>query len=137
MSAARCWRTTIAATELGLWRATDGKLTALANVGPANPREFSEVTSTPEVLGPLAQATGGDAQPPADQRAHRNAEAVALFAQQTIRINTHVLEKDLIGGRSVPPHLGLLTSDLEPRGFRIDEKHADALMTAPFGGPGK
>ena len=34
------WRTTIEANELGLWRATDGKLTALANVGPANPREF-------------------------------------------------------------------------------------------------
>ena len=39
------WRTQITANELGLWRATDGKLTALANVGPANPREFQEVTS--------------------------------------------------------------------------------------------
>ena len=38
------------ANELGLWRATDGKLTALANVGPANPREFDEVTSTTDVL---------------------------------------------------------------------------------------
>jgi hypothetical protein len=54
------WRSTIEANELGLWRATDGKLTALANVGPANPREFSEVTSTTEVLQPLASATGGD-----------------------------------------------------------------------------
>ena len=44
------WRGTIAANELGLWRATDGKLTALVNVGPANPREFTEVTSTTEVL---------------------------------------------------------------------------------------
>ena len=40
------WRKTVDANELGLWRATDGKLTALANLGPANPREFSEVTST-------------------------------------------------------------------------------------------
>ena len=47
------WRATIEANELGLWRATDGKLTALANVGPANPREFTEVTSTTEVLAPL------------------------------------------------------------------------------------
>ena len=54
------WRTTIEANELGLWRATDGTLNALANVGPANPREFTEVTSTPAVLGPLASATGGD-----------------------------------------------------------------------------
>src|SRR3990172_2289251 len=48
------WRKTIEANELGLWRATDGKLNALVNVGPANPREFAEVTSTVEVLGPLA-----------------------------------------------------------------------------------
>jgi hypothetical protein len=53
------WRRTIAANELGLWRATDGKLTALANVGPANPREFTEVTSTTEWLAPLANASGG------------------------------------------------------------------------------
>jgi hypothetical protein len=55
------WRTTIEANELGLWRASDGTLNALANVGPANPREFTEVTSTTEVLAPLANATGGDA----------------------------------------------------------------------------
>jgi hypothetical protein len=54
------WRTTIEANELGLWRATDGTLNALANVGPANPREFTEVTSTTEVLAPLSHATGGD-----------------------------------------------------------------------------
>jgi hypothetical protein len=53
------WRSTLAVKELGLWRATDGKLTALANVGPANPREFQEVTSTAEVLRPIANATGG------------------------------------------------------------------------------
>jgi len=54
------WRKTIEANELGLWRATDGKLTALINVGPANPREFAEVTSTTEVLAAIANATGGD-----------------------------------------------------------------------------
>ncbi|HXD46037.1 MAG TPA: hypothetical protein VN655_12970 [Pseudolabrys sp.] len=55
------WQSTLTANELGLWRATDGKLTALANVGPANPREFQEVTSTPDVLKKIAEATGGDA----------------------------------------------------------------------------
>jgi hypothetical protein len=54
------WRASVAANELGLWRATDGKLTALVNVGPANPREFAAVTSTTDVLAPLATATGGD-----------------------------------------------------------------------------
>jgi len=29
-------------------------------VGPANPREFTEVTSTADVIAPLASATGGD-----------------------------------------------------------------------------
>jgi hypothetical protein len=60
------WRSTVTANELGLWRATDGKLTALTNVGPANPREFAEVTSTPDVLGTIANQTGGDARRIAD-----------------------------------------------------------------------
>ena len=55
------WRSTIEANELGLWRATDGKLSALANVGPANPREFTEVTSTTEVVAPITSGTGGAA----------------------------------------------------------------------------
>jgi hypothetical protein len=60
------WRKSIDASELGLWRATDGKLTALVNVGPANPREFSEVTSTTAVMAPLTNATGGDSRRLAD-----------------------------------------------------------------------
>jgi hypothetical protein len=60
------WRTQLTANELGLWRATDGKLTALANIGPANPREFQEVTSTTATLAKLAEATGGDARRLAD-----------------------------------------------------------------------
>jgi hypothetical protein len=55
------WRATMPAGELGLWQATDGTLKALINVGPTNPKEFSEVTSTTDTLKPLAQATGGDA----------------------------------------------------------------------------
>src|SRR4051794_33301490 len=55
------WRATLPANELGLWQATDGTLKALINVGPTNPKEFSEVTSTTETLKPLTQATGGDA----------------------------------------------------------------------------
>jgi hypothetical protein len=53
------WLATMPANELGLWQATDGALKALINVGPTNPKEFSEVTSTTETLMPLAQATGG------------------------------------------------------------------------------
>jgi hypothetical protein len=55
------WSAATDANELGLWQATDGKLKALINVGPTNPKEFSEVTSTVDTLKPLVQATGGDA----------------------------------------------------------------------------
>jgi hypothetical protein len=55
------WASSVPANELGLWRATDGTLSTLVNVGPANPREFAEVTSTTAVLASLAGATGGDA----------------------------------------------------------------------------
>jgi hypothetical protein len=55
------WHASMPANELGLWQATDGTLKALINVGPTNPKEFSEVTSTTDMLQPLAQATGGDA----------------------------------------------------------------------------
>src|SRR6516162_1407839 len=54
------WQASVAANELGLWRATDGKLNALINIGPVNPREFAEVTSTTELLGAITHATGGD-----------------------------------------------------------------------------
>ena len=55
------WRAVTPADELGLWQATDGTLRALISVGPANPKEFSEVTSSTEPLKPLTQTTGGDA----------------------------------------------------------------------------
>src|SRR5665213_1289431 len=55
------WTSMIPANELGLWQATDGTLKALINVGPTNPKEFSEVTSTTGWLKPLTQATAGDA----------------------------------------------------------------------------
>jgi hypothetical protein len=52
-------RATVNAQELGLYRLSEGDLTALVNVGPENPREFQEVVSTPEKLRPVAEATGG------------------------------------------------------------------------------
>ena len=60
------WSATTPADELGLWQATDGTLKSLVNVGPANPKEFAEVTSTTDTLMPLARATGGDSRRIAD-----------------------------------------------------------------------
>lgn len=56
------WRTTISTADLGLYSVTDGERTALANVGPPNPKEFSDVRSTLEKLEPIATATGGSVQ---------------------------------------------------------------------------
>ncbi|MEZ0215105.1 MAG: hypothetical protein ACAH27_19460 [Xanthobacteraceae bacterium] len=58
-SAPGLFSATFPADRLGLWRATDGRLTALVNVGPLNPKEFSEVTSTLATLQPIATATNG------------------------------------------------------------------------------
>ncbi len=76
------WRHSIEANELGLWRATDGKLNALVNVGPANPREFTEVTSSTEPLSALATATGGSV--------HRLADAAssALAVPRVVAVRT-------------------------------------------------
>jgi hypothetical protein len=53
------FRAMVEADELGLYRAVQGGLTALANVGPENPLEYRDVVSTTEKLRPLAEASGG------------------------------------------------------------------------------
>jgi len=53
------WRAVVADAPLGLHRAQDGSLTALAHIGPANPAEFQDLISTTERLIPIAEATGG------------------------------------------------------------------------------
>src|ERR1700704_5270401 len=79
------WKSAVQANELGLWRATDGKLTALVNVGPANPREFSEVTSTPDVIAPLANATGGDSRRVTDASGLHMPRIVAVRSSDTYK----------------------------------------------------
>jgi hypothetical protein len=49
----------VAAEELGLYRVNDGTRTALAAAGPVNPREFEDARSTPDVLAPLIEESGG------------------------------------------------------------------------------
>jgi len=49
------------AADLGLYRLSQGDLTALVTVGPENPLEYREVVSTAEKLRPLAEASGGSA----------------------------------------------------------------------------
>jgi len=56
------WRGTMPATETGLFSVSEGEMSALIHVGPQNPREFTDVLSTPEKLTPLSEATGGSAE---------------------------------------------------------------------------
>jgi hypothetical protein len=53
------WRASAKADELGLYRATDGTLSAVTASGPLNPKEVADVRATDAILQPIARATGG------------------------------------------------------------------------------
>jgi hypothetical protein len=101
------WQGVIDANELGLWRATDGKLTALINVGPANPREFAEVTSTAEILNPLAAATGGDVRRLADRSGVTVPRVLAVRSTDTFKgddwIGLKMRDASIVRGIGVLP----------------------------------
>jgi hypothetical protein len=101
------WQASVEANELGLWRATDGKLTALINVGPANPREFAQVTSTTDVLAPLAQATGGDSRRLAASAGLRVPRVVPVRTSDTFKgddwIGLRMREASVVRGIGVLP----------------------------------
>jgi hypothetical protein len=107
------WRKVVDATELGLWRATDGKLTTLVNVGPANPKEFSEVTSTTEVMAPLANATGGDSRRIADGSSIALPRILGVRSSDTLKgddwIGLKIRDASVVRGIGVlPMFAGLL-----------------------------
>ncbi|HLY06306.1 MAG TPA: hypothetical protein VKR31_11220 [Rhizomicrobium sp.] len=53
------WRASAKANQLGLYRATDGTLSAVAASGPLNPKEVADMRATGAILAPLARASGG------------------------------------------------------------------------------
>ena len=53
------WRGETPATEQGLYEARAGNLRAFAAIGPLNPREAAALAADPEILRPLALASGG------------------------------------------------------------------------------
>ncbi|MBV8799813.1 MAG: hypothetical protein JO208_08410 [Alphaproteobacteria bacterium] len=53
------WRATANATDLGLYRLTDGKLNAVTAAGPLNPKEVADMRATDAILKAPAEATGG------------------------------------------------------------------------------
>ena len=56
------WRATTKAGVLGLYRATDGILSAVTAAGPLNPKEVADMRASAEVLQPVAGASGGSVQ---------------------------------------------------------------------------
>jgi hypothetical protein len=101
------WRATTPADELGLWQATDGTLKALINVGPINPKEFSEVTSTTETLKPLTQATGGDARRIDDGNGFELPRIVPVRSSSVFRgegwMGVHMRDASVVRGVGVLP----------------------------------
>jgi hypothetical protein len=53
------WIARVAATEPGIWRLTDGKLSNLAAVGNIDSRELREIAGTQEKLRPVVKESGG------------------------------------------------------------------------------
>jgi hypothetical protein len=107
------WQSSVTTNELGLWRATDGKLNALVNIGPANPREFAEVTSTTNMLAPIAAATGGDARRLDDGRGLDVPRVLAVRSGDTYKgddwIGLKMREASVVRGIGVlPVFAGLL-----------------------------
>jgi len=107
------WRGVTPASELGLWRASDGKLTTLVNVGPVNPREFSEVTSSIDMLKPLTDATGGDARRLDDNGSVRMPRVVGVRSSETFRgedwLGVRMRDASVVRGIGVlPVFAGLL-----------------------------
>jgi hypothetical protein len=56
------WTAVYATDVMGIWHAQDGTLQAITNVGPANPREYQDLLSTPDRLKGVASETGGTVQ---------------------------------------------------------------------------
>ncbi len=56
------WEAETQVDEIGLYRTASGEFSALAQVGPANPRELAAVVSTTQLLKPIVEATSGSIQ---------------------------------------------------------------------------
>ncbi len=53
------WQALLEGAEEGLWRFSDGTLSAVAAVGPPSPAEYTSPLATGDVLAPLVEASGG------------------------------------------------------------------------------
>jgi len=98
-------RATYEARELGLYRLTEGDLTALVNVGPANPREFQDVISTQDRLREIAQASGGTIRRIAANDGRDASGALALPRVASVGPGSTAGGADWIGVRRTDSHV--------------------------------
>jgi hypothetical protein len=56
------WKASLPAPSPGVWRVTDGRLSAFAAAGAANPLELADLRATATKVGPLSRASGGGVQ---------------------------------------------------------------------------
>ncbi|HWY14289.1 MAG TPA: hypothetical protein VNX86_04020 [Rhizomicrobium sp.] len=107
------WHESAKADELGLYRASDGTLSAVTASGPLNPKEVADMRTTDAILKPVARATGGSVHWLVDggiPRIRRTAPGrpasgddwIGLRANGAYRV-THVEQEPLL-----PPWLALL-----------------------------
>jgi vacuolar-type H+-ATPase subunit F/Vma7 len=80
--------------ELGLHTLRTGDLVAFVSVGPANPRELTDVFSSTEHLAAITQETGGSV-----RRIAAAGDAIALPRIQTVRSDARMAGNDWIGIR--------------------------------------
>ena len=80
------WRGTMKVNELGLYRLTDGTLSAVTAAGPLNPKEVADMRATADILEPLAKASGGSVHWLTDGMvgAHRVAPAQTAYGSNWI-----------------------------------------------------
>jgi hypothetical protein len=53
------WQALLEGASEGLWRFSDGKIAAVAAVGPPSPAEYAAPLATGDLLEPLTESTGG------------------------------------------------------------------------------
>ncbi|MET0598673.1 MAG: hypothetical protein ABWZ57_12505 [Mesorhizobium sp.] len=84
----------VKADEIGLYQIGNGDLKALAHVGPINAPEFADTVSTTEVLGPVAEESGGSV------RRLAGLTGISLPGIVPVRANGDASGRDWIGLRT-------------------------------------
>ncbi len=109
------WTASVPVDEIGLYRLENTDQVAVAAVGPLNPKEYSDVRATDQILAPVSQASGGttmwleDLRRPAPlvRRISKGREMVGRDWIGLVRNDAYVV-RSVASGPLIPPWLFLL-----------------------------